>query len=76
MNAEQDLRDGFPDYNRAPKDVVPQQNKDDRPLPTGVVDITHHDIVEDVDGFPAGIITTTERLTVTEEFVPSPQEEK
>lgn len=60
MTEPDPIAEAFRTYQKAPKDVVPQQNNDDsRPLPTGPQPVTWHEITDQ------GITTHTENTEIT-----------
>ncbi|MBF6213825.1 hypothetical protein IU487_22675 [Nocardia puris] len=63
MGAEVDPdRDGWPEYARAPRDVVPRRPvpPDAAPIPTGTVPVVHYEMTEH------GVERVVEHLEVTE----------
>lgn len=57
MSEEKDLSDGFPEYQRAPKDIIPNQ-PDDTPIPIGPATAVSYEITDD------GITRTEENVFV------------
>ncbi|QFS93788.1 hypothetical protein FIV07_23780 [Mycobacterium sp. THAF192] len=59
MNEERDLSDGFPEYHRPPKDIVPNSAAEDGPpIPVGPATVVHYEITDD------GITRTEENVFV------------
>ncbi|WP_040832879.1 hypothetical protein [Nocardia brevicatena] len=60
MGAEQDPdRDGWPEYHRAPRDVVPRPPKPPDDIPEGMAEVVHYEITAD------GIERVAEHVYVT-----------
>ncbi|WP_039800046.1 hypothetical protein [Nocardia araoensis] len=62
MSAEQDLSRGFPEYHRAPPDVVPRRTLPADDIPVGDVQVTYFEFTEE------GIERVTENIYVTPPF--------
>ncbi|MGI5222279.1 hypothetical protein [Nocardia sp. CA-290969] len=63
MGAEKDPdRDGWPEYHRAPPDVVPRRSLPAGDIPTGDHEIVHYEMT------PDGIERVAERIYITAPF--------
>ena len=59
MNEEHDVAEGFPEYHRPPKDIVPNtRTEDGLPIPVGPATLVHYDITDN------GITRTEENVFV------------
>ncbi|MEU1956139.1 hypothetical protein [Nocardia rhamnosiphila] len=63
MGAEQDPdRDGWPEYHRAPADIVPRPSLPADDIPTGNVEVVHYEMTEN------GVERVVEQIYVTAPF--------